>query len=82
MSAPVVRLKGDRIVLKLGTETCELSIEEARYLSRTLVSRANESQGKKDRDPERMAAWADDWDRNSGERNRRWAAIMERQPPS
>jgi hypothetical protein len=78
---PVVRLKGERIVFKLGNETCELSVEEARHLSRVLESRAAESTRKIENSDERRALWKEDWERRQQVRADAYTEMLAQRMP-
>lgn len=62
---PTIRLKGDRIILKLGSEQCELTLDDLTNLAMTIHSRINEVKDKQRRDPERIAAWQRQWDKDN-----------------
>lgn len=73
---PTVRLKGDRIILKLGTEQCELKVtdgkcDDAAQLAKAIQGRIQEVLAKRSRDPERMAEWEKDWEMSAGRRTRK-----------
>lgn len=82
---PTVRLKGDRIMLKLGNEQCELKVidgmcDDAAQLAKAIQGRIHEVLAKRRRDPERMAEWEKDWEMNSQRRTRKINGELMDQP--
>jgi len=74
---PVVRLKGDKIILKLGDASCELDVtdghsDDAAQLARVIQTRIQEVLAKRRRDPDRQAKWAEDWHMHAEARNKRF----------
>lgn len=73
---PKVRLKGDRIILILGSEQCELGVidglsDDASQLAKAIQGRIQEVLAKRRRDPERLAEWEQDWNENAAQRTAR-----------
>jgi len=60
---PVIRLKGDKVILKLGSESCHLTINDLEQLIKTARSRIEEVKAKERRDPEYIKFWQEHWDR-------------------
>lgn len=65
---PKVRLTGDRIILILGSEQCELGVidglsDDATHLARAIQGRIQEVLAKRRRDPERASAWERDFNK-------------------
>jgi hypothetical protein len=79
--SPVVRLKGDRIILKLGSESCELTVvdglcDDAAQFAKVIQKRIQEVLAKRGRDPERLADWTQDHTMHAAGRTARFEADL------